>query len=194
MRLSYLTDLPCHQLLQPGTYTLSLYTHILAINHRAVWTPQECLLSCQMIVKSKQGPNLISVQHVSALSEIKLRLKKRSFFSPRKGFYRLGFWVVLYKHLEEYFIMICSHSSRHAISLQSITWPHFCIKVNTRKHMIAVPAAVWLFLAAIWNGNYEKKICYCTHLTEEHLLAAIKWGILICQCLHVHMSSHLTSL
>lgn len=55
-------------------YTLSLYSHILAINHWVEWTSLECLLSCQMIVcKSKQGPNLISVQHISVLSEMKQR-------------------------------------------------------------------------------------------------------------------------
>lgn len=73
-QLGYLADLPCHQLLQPESYTLSLYGHILAVNHWAEWTSLECLLGCQMIVcKSKQGPNLIGVRHISALSVMKVR-------------------------------------------------------------------------------------------------------------------------
>lgn len=73
-QLDYLADLPCHQLLQPESYTLSLYGHILAVNHWAEWTSLECLLGCQMIVcKSKQGPNLIGVRHISALSVMKVR-------------------------------------------------------------------------------------------------------------------------
>lgn len=38
-------------------------------------TSLECLLTCQMVVcKSARGPNLISVRHLSVLSEMKLRL------------------------------------------------------------------------------------------------------------------------
>lgn len=57
-----------------GYFALSLYSHIQAINHWVLWAFLECLLSCQMIIyKSKQGPNLISVQHISVLSPMKRR-------------------------------------------------------------------------------------------------------------------------
>lgn len=46
-----------------------------------------------MIVESKQGPNLISVQHISALSEIKA-CDKSDLFSPRKEFLSAIFPVI----------------------------------------------------------------------------------------------------
>lgn len=74
-QLDYLADWPA---VPPATSVWS--QHTLATQphpgNKSLWTSLECLLSFQVIVcKSKQGPNLISAQHISALSEIELRQK-----------------------------------------------------------------------------------------------------------------------
>lgn len=68
-----LIDLPCHRLLQSGASALSLRSRILAINHCEL--PWNACRAAKMIARPSKVQNLISAQHISALSEMERKDK-----------------------------------------------------------------------------------------------------------------------